>query len=212
MTPTLHFWASFLILLALLAPGAPSLAPAPVFNCLLPPSSPVPRSSRLPKYPNFPRCQILPTRGRDAFHPRPNAHFPALNDTLVHPRIHPLTIVLNAVSSAVDVLGAIGAREMKFNVAILVAAIFLLGCSDSKVVLPGKDGGRALVYDLNNFHPQVETAQDIVTLVNAAAETLTNAANSQAFVTVQEISDAMQKSDWRQLEKVVVEYRAAHRQ
>jgi hypothetical protein len=55
-----------------------------------------------------------------------------------------------------------------------------------------------------------ETPEDIAILVRASAETLTNAAAAQSFVTVQEISDAMNASDWRKLERAVVEYRAAH--
>ena len=104
---------------------------------------------------------------------------------------------------------------MKSRTVILfatVASLLVAGCSDSKVVLKGQSGGKTLVYDANNFHPQVETPEDIGTLMTAAAETLTNAANSQSLVTVQNITDAMNASDWRKLEKVVVEYRASHRQ
>jgi hypothetical protein len=86
-----------------------------------------------------------------------------------------------------------------------------VGCSDSKVVLQGTGGGKKLVYDPNNFQPQFETPEDIAILVQAAAQTMTNAANDQSIVTIQGISDAMDASDWRKLERVVVEYRAAHR-
>jgi hypothetical protein len=91
------------------------------------------------------------------------------------------------------------------------ALMFLIGCSDSKVVLQGTGGGKKLVYDPNNFQPQVETPEDIAILIQAAAETMTNAASAQSIVTVQEISDAIDASDWRKLERVVVEYRVAHR-
>jgi hypothetical protein len=39
---------------------------------------------------------------------------------------------------------------------------------------------------------------------------MSNAFNDRSVVAVQEISDAMNAGDWRKLEKVVVEYRAAH--
>jgi hypothetical protein len=97
------------------------------------------------------------------------------------------------------------------SILMTTSLVILLGCSDSTVVLQGAEGGKKLVYDPNNFHPQVETPEDIGILLQAAAQTLTNAASDQSLVTVQEISDAMNASDWRRLEKVVVEYRAAHR-
>ena len=98
-------------------------------------------------------------------------------------------------------------------VTILMAAtlMILIGCSDSKVVLQGTAGGKKLVYDPKNFHPQVETPEDITILIQAAAETMTNAASDQSIVTVQEMSDAIDASDWRKLERLVVEYRVAHR-
>jgi hypothetical protein len=96
-------------------------------------------------------------------------------------------------------------------VPLLAAAVLVASCSGSKVVLQGKDGGKKLVYDAANFQPQVETPEDINILLSATAETLSEAAGSSSLVTVQEISDAMEKSDWRRLELVVVQYRATHR-
>jgi len=95
--------------------------------------------------------------------------------------------------------------------ALAIASLtVVLGCSDSHVVLQNGEGGKKLVYDPNNFRPQVETPEDLSILVHSAAETLTNAAANQAMITVQEISDAMTASDWRRLERVVVRYRADH--
>ena len=94
---------------------------------------------------------------------------------------------------------------------LLIAALLTFGCSGSKVVLQSKDGGKKLVYDAANFQPQVETPEDISILVGAAAETLSDAAASTSVVTVQEISDSVEKGDWRRLELVVVQYRASHK-
>jgi hypothetical protein len=94
---------------------------------------------------------------------------------------------------------------------VVVSMTMFLGCSDSKVVLQSQDGSRKLIYDPDHFRPQVETPQDIAILIRAAAETLTNAVADQSFVTVQEISSAMDADDWRRLEQVVVNYRASHK-
>ena len=52
---------------------------------------------------------------------------------------------------------------MKCIVGIVIVAslAILVGCSDSKVVLQAGEGGKKLVYDPNNFHPQVETMEDV---------------------------------------------------
>jgi hypothetical protein len=95
---------------------------------------------------------------------------------------------------------------------LVVASISsLAGCSDSKVVLQGTNGGKMLTYDSKNFHPQVETSDDLAILVQAAAQTMKDAADDKSVVTVEEISDALHADDWRRLERIVVEYRAAHR-
>jgi hypothetical protein len=105
-------------------------------------------------------------------------------------------------------------RRFKRPFSTLLVAYLLLtiGCSGSKVVLQDDKGGKKLVYDAKNFQPQVETPEDIAILVHAAVETLSDAAGNQSMVTVQEISDSMDQSDWRRLEKAVVRYRASHRE
>lgn len=87
----------------------------------------------------------------------------------------------------------------------------LLGASSSSVILQLDKGGKRLVYDCNNFRPQVETPEDIGILVNAAGQTLSAAAQDGSMVTISEISEAMQSSDWRRLERAVVMYRGTHK-
>jgi len=102
-----------------------------------------------------------------------------------------------------------------FNYIIIIAIIAILmiptGCSNSKIVLQGKDGGRQLVYNPDNFKPQVETTEDINILLYAAEETLKATAANQAVVSAKEISDALNEKDIRTLERLVVEYRARHK-
>lgn len=102
---------------------------------------------------------------------------------------------------------------MKFlcHTTFLTGLVFLAGCSDSKVILQASNGGKQLVYDCDNFKPQVETPEDLRILVKSAAETLSAAAAEQSMVTVTEIDDAINKSDWRRLERAVVMYRGSHK-
>ena len=88
------------------------------------------------------------------------------------------------------------------------------GCSNSSnsvIILQGKDGGNQLVYDPDNFKPQVETTEDINILLYEAAETLKQATENKAVVTAKEITDALNEKDIRKLERLVVEYRARHK-
>jgi len=102
-----------------------------------------------------------------------------------------------------------------FNYIIIIAIIAILmiptGCSNSRIVLQEKDGGRQLVYDPDNFRPQAETTEDIDILLSAAEETLKAAVENQAVVSAKEISDALNEKDVRKLERLVVEYRARHK-
>ena len=101
---------------------------------------------------------------------------------------------------------------MQKAIAGLLAAslLFVLGCSDSKVVLLSEDGSRKLVYDPNNFHSQVETPEELGILIRAARETISQAASNNFTVSQQELVDAMISRDWRRLEQLVVRYRANH--
>ncbi len=101
---------------------------------------------------------------------------------------------------------------MKFiRAALLLGLLTLIGCSDSKVVLQARSGGKKLVYDCNNFRPQVETPEDISILVSAAAETASDAVKSGSMITFEEIDGAMSRDDWRALERTVVMYRGSHK-
>lgn len=100
------------------------------------------------------------------------------------------------------------------RVAVTTLAIsfaLLAGCSDSNVVLQGPNGGKQLAYDASSFRPQVETPEDIGILVSAAGKTLQDAAADRSMVTVTEIQQALNASDWRTLERVVVMYRGSHK-
>ena len=72
-----------------------------------------------------------------------------------------------------------------------------------------------MVYDIRNFRPQAETAEDMGILFQEAGQAWQDAAQANAFVSVTEIQAAMErattKNDWRGLERVVVFYRASHR-
>jgi hypothetical protein len=95
---------------------------------------------------------------------------------------------------------------------VLASIVLQMGCSDSnKVGLQAPEGGKKLVYDINNFQPQVETPEDINILLQAASTTLSDAAEENAVVTITDISEAMKVSDWRRLERAVVQFRAARR-
>jgi len=102
-----------------------------------------------------------------------------------------------------------------FNYIIIITIIAVLmiptGCSNSKIVLQGKDGGKQLVYNPDNFKPQAETTEDINILLSAAEETLKAAVENQAVVSAKEITDALNEKDIRTLERLVVEYRARHK-
>jgi len=94
-------------------------------------------------------------------------------------------------------------------IAIIATLMISAGCSNSpKVILQEKDGGRQLVYDPDNFMPQVETTEDINILLYEAAETLKVASNNKAVVTAKEITDALNEKDIRKLERIVVDYRS----
>jgi len=104
-------------------------------------------------------------------------------------------------------------KNLNYIIIIAIIAILIIptGCSNSKIVLQGKDGGRQLVYDPDNFKPQAETTEDIDILLSAAEETLKMAVENQAVVSAKEISDALNEKDVRTLERLVVEYRARHK-
>jgi|ERR1035437_3483042 hypothetical protein len=94
----------------------------------------------------------------------------------------------------------------------ILCVVFFAACSGSnRVVLTSADGSKKLIYDAGNFKSQVETPDDIAILYKATAETMQDAANAKAIVTVNEITDAMDKNDYRKLEQVVVEYRSSHK-
>jgi hypothetical protein len=103
------------------------------------------------------------------------------------------------------------ARVVKTLILILACTFLITGCSDSKVVLQSKDGSRKLLYDGNNFQPQVQTAEDIAILIGVASETLSDAASNHAVMTMKEISDGLARRDWRTVEREVVMYRASHK-
>jgi len=97
------------------------------------------------------------------------------------------------------------------SISIVVSLILLAGCSDSKVVIQARTGGKQLVYDCNNFRPQVETAEDLQILMQVASETASNAVREQSVVVASEMSEAFEKQDWRRLEKAVVMYKCNHK-
>ena len=100
---------------------------------------------------------------------------------------------------------------MKNSILLLLGfGIALTGCSE-KVKLQSADGKKSFVYECNNFRPQIETAADIAVLVQEAVKTLQDASKANAYLSVKEISEALDKTDWRELEKVVVSYRCTHK-
>jgi len=98
-----------------------------------------------------------------------------------------------------------------FVLLLVVCAVAVIGCSKSTVVLKSADGNKKFVYDCNSFRPQIETGEDIALLAQEAVKTLQDAVKVNAYVSIKEISDAMDKGDWRELEKAVVSYRCAHK-
>ena len=93
----------------------------------------------------------------------------------------------------------------------ILLALLLTGCSDpNRIVLKSADGKKMLVYDAANFKPQAETAEDIAILYKAAGETIKDAGETKAFITIDELFAAMDKNDYRKLERVIVEYRSKH--
>ena len=92
----------------------------------------------------------------------------------------------------------------------VVVLIGLVACKPSSTITLGSDQAK-LVYDCSAFQPQAETAGAIVILRAAYIETLQHAIKHQSLVTYRSLLDAHKQRDWRQLERLIVEYRCAHR-
>ena len=95
---------------------------------------------------------------------------------------------------------------------ILVLAAVFSGCGPrNQVILATDDGTKRLVYDCDNFRPQVESAEQLQILMAACRQTGQHAYDHQRIVTRQELNEAVKARDWRRLERLIVEYRCAHR-
>ena len=103
--------------------------------------------------------------------------------------------------------------NMKKHIFLFSLVLFcfaLIGCSNKTVVLVSEDGSRELVYERNNFHPQVQTSDDIAILVKSTREVLAQASANHESVTCQELMHAAQVQDWRKMEKIVFDYKCTH--
>ncbi len=94
---------------------------------------------------------------------------------------------------------------------ILLICFALVGCSEKTVVLVSADGSKKLVYKCNDFHPQVQTTEDIVILIKSMQEVLTQAQSLGETLTCQEIMKTVQAQDYRKMEKIVFDYKCTHK-
>ena len=88
--------------------------------------------------------------------------------------------------------------------------ILLTSCGNSDETVLGNRSDK-LIYDCSNFQPKAETPEQIGVLIQAYAETLAHAAANQNLVTLQALNAAHEKSDWRTMERLIVDYRCQHK-
>ena len=101
-------------------------------------------------------------------------------------------------------------RAVSLSAFCCLMTILLTSCGNSnETVLGGRSD--KLIYDCSNFQPKAETPEQIGVLMQAYAETLAHAATNQNLVTLEALQAAAQKSDWRTLERLIVEYRCSHK-
>jgi len=101
-------------------------------------------------------------------------------------------------------------------VGLMWLLVVLGGCSGShQVVFESTNGGRQLVYDCNNFQPQMENGHDVAIVARAAGETMQAMIADQSSISAQElqhaVQDATSNQDWRTVERLVVMYRCNHK-
>lgn len=88
--------------------------------------------------------------------------------------------------------------------------ILLTSCGSSNEIILGERSDK-LIYDCSNFQPRAESPQQIGVLLQAYAQTLVHAAQNQNLVTLEALQAAEKMSDWRTMERLIVEYRCSHK-
>jgi hypothetical protein len=99
---------------------------------------------------------------------------------------------------------------VSLNAVCCVLTILLTSCGNSNEIILGERSDK-LIYDCSNFQPSAETPQQIAVLMQAYAQTLVHAAQNQNLVTLEALQAAEKHSDWRTMERLIVEYRCSHK-